>query len=157
MEKLPANKMSGADPSIAFSWSTHPAAAHPGKSIMGVILTGFILGAIYQFTQEAFYCLIGMVVLMASLAPFYQKTNYTIDETGVTRTLMGHKRSLKWRDIRRTIQSSNGIYVSKAKKECWNDRVGIYLLFGSHREEIVAAVKAHMEKIQIRDEGGVSH
>lgn len=123
------------------AWSVHPASEHPVKAVIGIFAIGMILGLIHRLTSDPAYCAVALVVLIVTLAPFYQKTTYRIDGSGVSRRIFGMTRSISWSLIRRAVISSRGVYLSRRKKECWNDRGGIYLMFGSEREEVLARIQ----------------
>jgi hypothetical protein len=131
----------------SFSWETHPAAQKPALAGIGIGLIGFVTGAVFQLTGEWIYCAIALIILLVASAPFFQKTRYQINDVEVTRTMMGMTRKLMWKEVKRYTKSAGGIFISPLKKECWNDRHGIYLMFGNKREEILAKVEAHLDKI----------
>lgn len=132
---------------VHFSWTIHPASNHPLKAMAGLFVIGMILGLIYQVTGNTALCAVGLGIFLITLSPFYQKTKFSIDESGVSRTIWGMTRMLEWHAVQRTVVSKNGVYLSRRKKECWNDRGGIYLMFGSQREEVLARLQTQMGKV----------
>ena len=137
------------------SWTVHPAAQHPAKAVLGLVLIGMVLGAIYQYTHEVIYCIIGFVVFMVTLAPFFQKTAYQLDASGVLKTQLGIKRFLSWPEIRGYTISENGIFLSTKKYGNWRDFRGIFILFGGDREATIAWIKKKMAENKAEPGDGI--
>jgi len=95
------------------TWEVHPAIEHPMKAAVALLLIGIILGGIYGFCGDFILCAIGLVVFLVTLAPFFHRTRYEMDETGITRWLLGSKRALRWSQIKRYTISDRGVFISK--------------------------------------------
>ncbi|MBN1550521.1 hypothetical protein JW979_03580 [bacterium] len=130
-----------------YTWRVHLAADRPIRSVIGLMSVGFVLGIIYQVTEEMFFCAIALGVFMITLAPFYRQITYTIDGNGITqRGLVLHK-TLPWREVSRYSVSQTGVFVSAKSKRFWFDTRGIFLMFKNNREAVLARLEKELAKV----------
>ncbi|MBN1356528.1 hypothetical protein JXA40_09745 [bacterium] len=137
------------------TWTVHPAARSPVKAAAGVMGIGMVVGTVYGFSRDALLSAIGFTVMMISLSPFFQKTVFRIDENGVSRSIWGIKRSLRWSEIRRYNVSNRGVYVTPAGRERWWDHRGIYLMLDENKEAVVAGIRKRLAETEKEDFGSV--
>ncbi len=136
-------------------WSIHPASTHPIRAAASFLIIGVLMGALYHYTHELYYCGIGLMILMASLASFYHKTTYWIDENGITRMILGIRRFLPWSSIRSRYISENGIFLSPEKSGSLLDIRGIFVMFDGNREAVIARIEKKLGKIQENSRSGI--
>jgi hypothetical protein len=137
------------------SWSVHPAGKHPVKTAVALAGIGIIVGGIYGVSHDMTLSAIGFLVFLVCLAPFFQRTDYEMDDEGVTRRCLGIKRTLRWTEIRRYNISRRGVYLSPHRTETWWDFRGIYMMFNENREMVIAGIQSAMAKTGKKDIQGI--
>lgn len=131
-----------------YEWHAHPATTHPVRAAGAMIVIGLLMSVVYRITGEMIYAAIVLGVFLVSLAPFFQRSMFVISDSGVTRRILGRSRILTWNEIRQVVPSRRGVYLSPLPRASWLDHRGIYLLFGDHKEEVLARLKKRIDKAE---------
>lgn len=138
------NDFSGCDGPI--EWSVHPSAHQPVKSALTVMVIAMMAGALYRVTGVILYSLIVVLVLGITLAPFFLRTNYRLDESGVTVTRLGRSRTLEWGRMRTVTVKNNTIYVSPHSEDSVRERHGVLLLCPGNADQVRRCIRFHTGK-----------
>jgi hypothetical protein len=134
-------------------WRAHPAREHAGRALAGaaliaavaaavlatVLLDGGGLGGALAWSGGA------AALLVLSTHRFYLPSRYAIDDEGITAISWLGRRHLRWADLRRFTCDANGGYLStRARPSRLDAFKGMHVLFGDQRDEVVAAIRAHL-------------
>ncbi len=109
-------------------WSVHPSSRHPIKSALTIMLIAMVGGAVFQVTGVVFYSFLAVIILLVTAAPFFLRTVYRLDETGVTAKRFGRTRKLAWSQICSVTKNRDTVYVSSYSSKSIRQRNGILLL-----------------------------
>lgn len=128
-----------------FEWISHPVKESVKKNIIAaagiiVILAG---GFIWLYIPGV---LLGLLIIMLTLLPYFLPTKYIIDEKGVEVHYMFQKKMHKWQMFRSYYNDENGILLSPFRRPSRLENYrGLYVRFGSHKQKITELIKYYME------------
>lgn len=128
-------------------WKVHPLRQErAGKSILLVVIVGAVSWvAAFSFGHFA-YGLLSLSILIFSLAHYFFPSRYSLDETGVSRTLLGHQTRRVWAEFRRVDARSNGLFLSPFARPSRLDSFrGLFLPFHKRGDQVVYYVQQYVD------------
>jgi hypothetical protein len=127
-----------------FVWKSHPLRERPQKAIAGVAIVLALVFTVGLAFGPA-WAFISLLFLFVSLNRFWFPTTYAIDSQGITAHYPTRKRRMRWEDLRRFVYDANGGFISTRSQPSRLDPYsGMHLLFGEHREEVIARIHGHL-------------
>lgn len=127
------------------SWSVHPLREQLGRTLLLGALLGLVLGVVRLTYPEPIWTALAALLLLGSLARYFFPTTYRLNAQGIEITFLGLQKKRAWNDIRSYYISSTGVFLSPFPKPHRLESFrGLYLLFGSRREEVIDFVRAHV-------------
>lgn len=127
------------------SWKIHPVKRKPWVSAMVTLVVLMFSFLVYVSTESAFFCVLSLVVLFASLAKFYMPTSYTLTEKEVIVKTTTQTLKKEWSLYRSYWPDKNGILLSPFVEQSRLENFrGLYLIFGDNREEATSFIKEHI-------------
>ena len=132
-------------PKLEMRWKVCPASMHPKKAVFGwaiILFFGFFIASNSIILGVALTTL-----LVATQATFLFPTTFTIDEEGLRAKYPIRRKFYSWSSIRRVQFFKEACYLFTRKKpsklDSWS---GIPVFYGVEKEEVVAAIKAHLDE-----------
>ena len=122
----------------------HPSACRPVRSAIAVMLVAMMGGALFRLTGTLLYSLIAVIVCLISLAPFFMRTEYRLDDRGVTMRRAGCRRRLEWSRIRTVNAGATSIFVSPESSRSIREGRGILLLCPHNRDRVAERISKRM-------------
>ena len=123
-------------------WSVHPVKENRKTSLAVVLFLLLFWTAIYLVFRELVWVLLAVVLLGGSLFSFFTVTAYRLDEKGVTIKRPLTKVFREWSRVRSFYPDRKGVLLSPfATPSRLENHRGIYLRFGSNREEVLVYLK----------------
>jgi hypothetical protein len=142
--------------SSPWAWSDWPARRHPAKAvIVGLFLVALITALLLEIPR--LLALIGAVVLLLAVVPFYAPTRYCLDEAGVSWSSLLSRQRRAWDSLSYYyVDGDHGVWVSSIGQWGLLARTrGMYLPFADCREPIMAWVDCRLQPGSTsRDEHG---
>ncbi len=136
-------------PADAHAWRVHPAADHPARTAVVVLVLVLAALTCARWSESAIVGWIAFGVLAASLRAYFLPCHYEIDDDGVHEDgLWGPRRTLPWSAVRRVALDPRGVVVSpRATLSRWLPDRGVYLRTRgkTQRAAVLAAVEARAE------------
>ena len=127
-------------------WKVHPLRQEKASKSLSliVIVTTVSWSAAYSFGHFG-YGLLSLCVLVFSLAHYFFPSRYRLDETGVSRDLLGSHTRRAWTDFRRVDARSNGLFLSPFDRPSRLDPFrGLFLPFHAEGDQVVYYVQQHV-------------
>ena len=125
------------------SWVVHPLVTEYRKSAFAVVVIAAFCAAVYAVSKELWWVFLSAVVLLAAVKDHFLPVRYTIDERGVTKTVLGFSRSWSWSRVKRVVKTEDGLLLSRyPRPHRFEATRGFYLRFGEQDPEpIVEFIK----------------
>jgi len=131
--------------SNALEWASHPARERPRRAMVAV--TAVILAGVFAgyAMDSAGFGLLATVIMFLSLAKFFFRTRYKLDDTGVTVKTTTLSFTRPWSQFRSYYIDRNGVLLSPFGRPSRLENFrGLYLNFSENREAVVERVKTHV-------------
>ena len=128
-------------------WKVHPllSEARSKSLLLMAIVLGTVVIAWFSI-GHFFYGLIALVALVVSLSSYFFPSYYTLDEEGICREHLGHRRLRKWNEFRRVDARSNGLFLSPFSRPTRLDSFrGFFLPFHKNRDQTLYYVQHHVD------------
>jgi len=130
----------------SITWTSHPIKDEPRlKSaclIFIIIATSIIIGWSFQSNTFAW---VSFILLTLAMARYFLSTKYTLDETGVTISILGYQKPFTWAQFNRADQHADGIFLSPFSTPHRLDTFrGQFLKTGAQTHEIFHVVQQHI-------------
>lgn len=134
-----------------FTWRVHPALERPFASVTALVVILAIGIAVHQFSQSKLWAFFATLVMCLSLHRFFFATHFLIGGLGVSAHTLFGKRVLAWEDVGRVVYGSHSAWVSPFTRSTVREaRRGVLLLFGKHREDVLAQLKRRVSADRIQ-------
>lgn len=127
-----------------FEWVSHPVKESVKKNIIAgigvlVILAG---GFIWLYIPGV---LLGLIIILLTLTPYFLPTKYIISERGVEVHYMFQKKMHKWDMFRSYYDDENGILLSPFRRPSRLENYrGLYVRYGNNREKVSELIEHYM-------------
>jgi hypothetical protein len=130
-------------PEPVFAWQAHPAREHAGRAAAGLAVVAALAFGSVAVMGAAWWGLVAVAILLAALNRFYFPSRFVVDEEGITaRHALGSRR-LRWAEVRRFAHDDEGGLLTTRAGDSWlTAHRGVSVLFGSHREAVLARLRA---------------
>lgn len=129
--------------SISLSWRVHPARQRPCAAVLTLAVIGALAWATALAAGSMLAGWAAAAVLVLSLNRFFFPSHFVLDERGITAVYPLARQHLEWRQLRRFVHDRHGAYLSTRRRRSPLDAYrGMQVLFGSHRDEVVRAIRA---------------
>ncbi len=131
-------------PAVLLSWLSHPARHEPVKAGLAILVTVAMAVSVTSWAG-LWLGLVASAVLLASVSGFLFPTRYKVFEDHLAiETALGTQRRA-WSSFRRADAGRRGVHLSPFSSRSWLDGTrGLYLRFGSNRDEVLAAVDSRL-------------
>ena len=128
-------------------WEVHPLRQEKvSKSVSLIVIVATVSwSTAYSFGNFG-YGLLSLCVLVLSLAHYFFPSRYRLDETGVSRDLLGRQTRRAWTEFRRVDARSNGLFLSPFARPSRLDSFrGLFLPFHAEGDQVVYYVQQHVD------------
>lgn len=137
---------------VLLKWRSWPAVERPWTTVILVIFLLFVAFLVWNITvniwQTPFYYILGMLLVLGNLLPWFIPTDYELDHQGVRVRYLFIKVERKWEDFGCFYQDKRGVMLSTFKMPRRLDPFrGQSLRFSANKEEEEALIKILMDKI----------
>ncbi len=126
------------------TWVSHPVKESIKKNIIALLGIIIILvgGFIWLYIPGV---LMGFVIILLTLLPYFMPTKYSIDEHGIRVQYMFQNKLYEWKHFRSFYIDENGVLMSpfSSPSRLENFR-GIYVRYGDKKKEIIELIKSYM-------------
>jgi hypothetical protein len=127
-------------------WSVLPAKKSPKKTWAVVIFLSVFLAVVY-FLYGAFAVVLGALLLVLSLLPFFLRTKYEFNEDGLMVKKPYSRVKKEWSQFRSYYPDKNGVLLSPfAKPSRLENFRGVYIMFGDQKEAVLEFIEARISK-----------
>lgn len=128
------------------AWTSQPARRRPDHAALLAAVVLLSAWAIMVTLEAPYLALVGAVLLLVSVAPFWMPTRYRLDDDGIELRRWPRTRRRPWAELRRAQIGASAALVSPFAEPNRLDRFrGLVLYFdGGDRAAIVAALRAHL-------------
>lgn len=124
----------------------HPSAQRPVRAALTIMVVAMVAGALYQSTGTLLFSLIGLLVCLVTLAPFFMRTAYRLDDRCVVLKRAFRTRTLEWSRIRTVTAGRTAVFVSPESSRSIRESRGLLLLCPQNRNQVIAFVRRHVGK-----------
>jgi len=151
MSNVPKNPLVADEdePPPLVRWRSWPIADKPLQAIFlmaGLIAVGMVA---YRTTNRMHLAVLAAAVLAAALWRFFLPVMYEVNADGVNRWLFGRHRRIPWGEVRHYEVSSTGVLLLPCQRRSAIDVVrGEFVPWGSHRDEVLAQIRYHLEPLE---------
>jgi hypothetical protein len=122
-------------------WRSIPARRSWKVSLL-VVFTILGLPVLLAIWYGPFFGLLGLVILGASLMPFFLPTDFILTESSVQRRYLGIDHTRKWSEFRSYYPDKNGVLLSPFPRPSRLENFrGLYIRFEDNRERVLAVIK----------------
>ena len=126
------------------TWVSHPVKESIKKNIIALfgIIVILVGGFIWLYIPGV---LMGIVIILLTLLPYFMPTKYSIDEQGIRVQYMFQNRLYEWKHFRSFYIDENGVLMSpfSSPSRLENFR-GIYVRYGDKKKEVIELIKSYM-------------
>ncbi len=142
-ENLPVAEADGP----VLEWRVHPALSRPWVTLLVTVFIFVVAFMVWVMMESQWFAVFALVVVFASLAKFYFPTSYRLDPKGITIKTTTQTLKKQWSLYRSYYQDKNGVLLSPFLEPSRLENFrGLYMLFGSKREEVMSIVEHYMKK-----------
>jgi hypothetical protein len=129
-------------------WRAHPARERLLAGVLTTLLILALASAIYVSMGNLSWSILAVLVLVLALNRFYFPSRFMIDHDGISARYLLSRKRYEWSSVRRFLWDRRGLYLSTRGRRSWFDAYsGLTVLFGVHREEVLALVRRHMHEV----------
>lgn len=131
------------------TWKVHLLREQPAKLLLVIPAAALSLVVSHIFFGTFSFGLIALFLIMASLAEYLFPIRYELDSRGASaRTLTAFTR-IEWSRVKKYYLDDRGIKLSPLSRQTRLEAYrGVYLRFGSRRDEVIEAVKEIRDAVQ---------
>ena len=134
------------DPPVPIQWRSWP--VREGAFRTSLVLLGLVAAwaLVRWITGQMHLALLAMAALGLSLWRFFLPVTFELNAHGVDHSLLGRRRQVPWQAIGRYEICKSGVLLLPQADRCPIDVFrGLYLPWGSHRVEVLAHVRYHLD------------
>ena len=125
-----------------YTWRVHPALERPFASVTALVVILAMGIAVHQFSDSKLWAIFATLIMCLSLHRFFFATYFLIGGLGVSAHTLFGKRVLPWEEVGRIVYGGHSAWVSPFTRSGVREaRRGVLLLFGKHREDVLAQLK----------------
>jgi len=135
------------NPPPALSWRCWPIREHPMGTL--IVLAGLAAAAlgVRWLTDQTHLALLAVGALALALRRFFLPVVFELNPEGVQQWLFGRHRRIPWTVIRRYEVCPAGVLLLPfADRSAMDAFRGLYLPWGSHRDEILFQVRYYLDR-----------
>ena len=137
-------RLSTSTSNAEFSWRAHPARERRGGAALALAIIASVAVAAWLSFGPGWSIAAGIVLILA-LNRFFFPSRFVIDHEGITATYLLRTQRFRWADLRRFVHDERGGYLSRRAKRSGLDAYsGMHILFGEHRNSVIATIQEHM-------------
>jgi len=135
------------DESETLQWTCHPVKRKPLVSSLVSLFIAVIGAMIYLMTESHLFTLLGMIIMLMSLAKFYFPTTFKLSDRGVTVKTTTGTLFKEWKIYRSCYPDKKGILLSPFGEPSRLENFrGLYVMFEGNAGEVTAFVRKHILK-----------
>lgn len=132
----------------ALEWTCHPVKRKPLVSVLVSLFVVIIGVAIFMTTESHLFTVLGMVIILASLAKFYFPTRFKLSDRGVTVKTTTQTLFKEWKIYRSCYPDKKGILLSPfAEPSRLENFRGLYVMFEGNGEIVTEFVRERIERV----------
>ena len=132
-------------PPAAIRWRSWPLRDDVKRTSLAVGGLMAAVGGIWLLTGRILLALAALAALVLSLWRFFLPVAFELNDKGVDQRFLGRLRHISWHAIGRYEVCSAGVLVLPNRdRSVMAPFRGLYLPFGSHREEILACFRRYL-------------
>lgn len=135
------------DKGETLQWTCHPVKRKPLVSLLVSLFIAVVGAMIYLMTESHMFTLLGMIIMLMSLAKFYFPTTFKLSDRGVTAKTTTQTLFKEWKIYRSCYPDKKGIllspFVEPSRLENFR---GLYVMFEDNAGEVTAFVRERIRK-----------
>lgn len=135
-------------------WSVHPVKENLRISLLVILFLVAVWVGTYIAFHDAIWVILAILFLGGSLLPFFTVTSYRMDDSGVTIRRPLTKVVREWARVRSFYPDRKGVLLSPfARPSRLENFRGVYVRFGSNREQILHLLKQRVPSSDAAETG----
>jgi len=124
-----------------YSWTVHPFAEKPFRTVFVIIVFAAFAKISYDFTASFAMAFFGLILLFFSLTQFFFPTYYMLNREMVRIKVLFYKREEKLSRFKKFFIDKNGIFLSSEPESKVLDQFrGLFLIAKGEQKEKAAAL-----------------
>lgn len=128
-------------------WTCHPVKRKPLVSALVTLFIAAIGVLIYLMTESHMFTMLGMIIMLASLAKFYFPTSFKLSDRGVTVKTTTQSLFKEWKIYRSCYPDKKGIllspFVEPSRLENFR---GLYIMFEGNADVVTSFVRERIQR-----------
>ena len=133
------------DEGQVLGWTCHPVKRRPLVSVLATLFILLVSAMIHYATGSKGFALLGLVILLASLAKFYFPTTYRLSDKRIMVKTTTQTLYKDWSVYRSCYRDKNGILLSTfAEPSRLENFRGLYIMFSDNGDAVTAFVKKRL-------------
>ncbi|HMB68585.1 MAG TPA: hypothetical protein VKU85_04715 [bacterium] len=124
------------------AWQAWPLRRSPGRGALAVVVVAGSVWGVASWTGNPWLTALAVVVLGASVAPFFVPTGYRLSDEGVEVRKPWRRRSRPWDEFRAVLAGKDLVVLSPFERRTWLETIrGETLLLEDNRGEVLDYVE----------------
>lgn len=129
-------------PGELLEWTSHPMRKRPLAAVLVSIFILLVSFVVFSISSSAWFGLLALVVLFASLTKFYYPTRFRLTDEDVTIKTTMQTITKPWTQFRSCYPDRNGILLSPFPEPSRLENFrGIYLIFSGNNDAVTSFVR----------------
>lgn len=129
----------------AFEWRVHPFMESRPRAALSIIAPLAMAAIVHWWGGSWLWTGLGLLLLISAEFPFFLRSTYRFDADGASMRRAGATVSKKWSQLKSYYPDKNGVLLSPFASPYWLENFrGLYLQYGSHRDEVLRHLQARM-------------
>jgi len=135
------------DEGEALEWTCHPVKRKPLVSAAVTLFIVLVAVTIYLTTYSRLFTVLGLVILLMSLAKFYLPTRFKLSDRGITIKTTTQTLFKEWEIYRSCYPDKKGILLSPFVEPSRIENFrGLYVMFEGNADEVTAFVRQRIKR-----------
>lgn len=135
------------DEGEVLEWTCHPVKRKPLVSAAVTVFIVVVGITIYSMTDSNLFTVLGLVILLMSLAKFYFPTKFKLSDRGITIKTTTQSVFKEWKIYRSCYPDKKGIllspFVDQSRLENFR---GLYVMFEGNADEVTSFVRVRIKR-----------
>jgi len=128
-------------------WRVHPARQRLGASCLALCVIAVVAWLAADLMESWRWAVLAAAFLLFTLRRFFLPSLYELDNDGITVRSGWSSRRFRWKEVRRFLYDERGAFLSQRARSSTLDSIrGMHLLFGDHREAVIARIEMCLSK-----------
>jgi hypothetical protein len=143
------------EPPAAVRWQSWPLRHDPLHSLLVILALLAVGAAVRWLTGHTYLALIAAAPLLLASWRFFVPAEFELGESGIDQWILRWHRFIPWQAVRRHEIGADGVLLFPYEEHvAMASFRSLYLPWGSHREQVLAHVRRHLQPVEEAPEPG---